>query len=200
MSRFSDAPYGVRALLGALLAATMIISGAPAASAEPTPPVVEAPGSDEQGSSADAPVIDIVAPILDLQISTSDKENQARLEEDPEETKVTVDSTVAFGKDSAVLRPKAKKRLAEIATTLKDKGAGSLAVVGYTDDLGSAEHGQVLSEKRAKAVSTVLKKSLPSKDFSFTVKGKGEADPAVPNDSEANRRINRRVEITYRSS
>ena len=198
MSRFSDLPYAPRALLGALLAAMMIICGAPAATAEPTPPVVEAPGSDP-GSSADAPVIDIVAPILDLQFSTSDKEKQARLEEEPEQTKVTLDSTVAFGKDSAVLRPKAKKRLAEIAATLKGKGAGSLAVVGYTDDLGSAEHGQVLSEKRAEAVSTVLKKSLSSKDFAFTVKGKGEADPAVPNDSEANRRINRRVEITYRS-
>lgn len=29
------------------------------------------------------------------------------------------------------------------------------------------------------------------------VAGKGEADPAVPNDSEANRRINRRVVISY---
>jgi outer membrane protein OmpA-like peptidoglycan-associated protein len=30
------------------------------------------------------------------------------------------------------------------------------------------------------------------------VVGKGEADPAVPNNSERNRRLNRRVEITFR--
>ena len=36
--------------------------------------------------------------------------------------------------------------------------------------------------------------------FPFTVVGKGEADPAVPNKDEASRRINRRVVVIYEKS
>jgi flagellar motor protein MotB len=38
---------------------------------------------------------------------------------------------------------------------------------------------------------------LPAATYPFSVTGKGEAEPAVPNDSEPNRRRNRRVELTY---
>jgi outer membrane protein OmpA-like peptidoglycan-associated protein len=35
-------------------------------------------------------------------------------------------------------------------------------------------------------------------DYTFKVSGRGEADPAVPNASEKNRKLNRRVELTHR--
>lgn len=199
MSRSSNAttlPWRRLTAAVAVLATGLIFVGSLPAASEPTPPIVPAPSSDPGGSAATTPILDIDAPILDIATSTSDIGGQARLEEAPHKTKVTLDSTIAFGKDSAKLRPKATKRLAEIAGLLKAKGAGKVTVIGYTDDLGSAAHGQKLSEQRAKAVSGVLKKGLGG-GFGFTVAGKGEADPAVPNDSEANRRINRRVEITY---
>ena len=70
--------------------------------------------------------------------------------------------------------------------------------MGYTDDLGSAQHGLVLSRQRAAAVAGVLRPQLDQTDYPFSVSGRGEADPAVPNDSEKNRKLNRRVELTYR--
>ena len=105
-----------------------------------------------------------------------------------------------FDKDSARLRPVATSRLREIAATLRDRGAGPVSIVGYTDDLGTAAHGLTLSRQRAAAVARVLRRSLGRAAYPFTVSGRGEADPAVPNTSERNRRLNRRVVLTYRTS
>jgi peptidoglycan-binding protein ArfA len=71
-------------------------------------------------------------------------------------------------------------------------------IVGYTDDLGSAQHGLVLSRRRAAAVARVLRPQLDKTDYTFSVSGRAEADPAVPSTSEKNRKLNRRVELTDR--
>ncbi len=75
-----------------------------------------------------------------------------------------------------------------------------MRLVGYTDDLGSKARGRVLSRQRAAAVAGVLRPLLPVARYPFTVVGRGEADPAVPNTSEPNRKLNRRVELTYMPS
>lgn len=84
----------------------------------------------------------------------------------------------------------------EVADEVSDYDGGELDVIGYTDDLGSAQHGRKLSKQRAKAVAKVLREELDTPKFEINVEGKGEADPAVPNDSEKNRKRNRRVELT----
>ena len=71
------------------------------------------------------------------------------------------------------------------------RGPGRVSIVGYTDDLGSAHHGLVLSRQRAAAVARVLQPKLDKADYTFRVSGRGEADPAVPNTSEKNRKLNR---------
>jgi outer membrane protein OmpA-like peptidoglycan-associated protein len=146
------------------------------------------------------PVLDIVAPVLDIQFGESDLKREARVEQLPQQTRITLDSTILFAKDSARINGRARGRLGEVARQLKAKGAGSVSVTGYTDDLGSAAHGQTLSQQRAAAVAKVLRRDLPAASFGFTVVGKGEADPAVPNTNEANRRTNRRVVLLYRRS
>ena len=102
-----------------------------------------------------------------------------------------------FGKDSAKIRAGAARRLTEVSTELKRRRPGSVSIVGYTDDLGSAAHGLDLSKRRARAVAGVLRPDLPKSSYRFEIIGRGEADPAVPNTNERNRRINRRVVITY---
>jgi len=144
------------------------------------------------------PVLEVVEPVLDIEFSSADVEGVARVEEQPDEIRVTLDSTVLFGRDSATLRDAAGQRLSEVADSLRDAGAGPVRIAGYTDDLGSAAHGLDLSRRRARAVAAKLRPQLPQGDFPFTVEGLGEADPAVPNESEKNRRLNRRVEITFR--
>jgi outer membrane protein OmpA-like peptidoglycan-associated protein len=147
--------------------------------------------------SGSAPVVDVVAPVVDISFPTADLAGAARVEEAPREVKVVLSSEVLFGKDSARIRPTVLSRLREVAGALERGGPGRLAIVGYTDDLGSAAHGLALSRQRAAAVARALRPLLPSSSYPFAVSGKGEAEPAVPNDSEAHRRLNRRVEITF---
>ncbi|MGN6129784.1 MAG: OmpA family protein [Nocardioidaceae bacterium] len=150
--------------------------------------------------SGTAPVVDVVAPVVDISFATADLAGAARVEEAPREVKVVLSSEVLFDKDSARLRPRVQARLREVASDLERHGPGRLAIVGYTDDLGSAAHGLDLSRRRAGAVAAALRPLLDRSSYSFSVTGKGEADPAVPNDSEAHRRLNRRVEVTFRPS
>ena len=61
--------------------------------------------------------------------------------------------------------------------------------------MGSATSNQLLSENRANAVANALKAMGISMDIQFDIKGFGRTQPLVPNGSEENRAINRRVEF-----
>lgn len=75
------------------------------------------------------------------------------------------------------------------------KDLGTVTITGYTDDLGTEEHGLVLSRQRAEAVRRVVEPQLSG--HAVTSLGRGEADPLVPNRDETSRARNRRVEIHY---
>ena len=73
-----------------------------------------------------------------------------------------------------------------------------IKLVGFTCDIGTPEANQTLSENRA----TEVKKYLMSKgiqEFRIKAEGRGLETPAVPNDSDANRELNRRVEMVISS-
>ena len=144
-------------------------------------------------------MLDIVAPVIDLELPTSDLEGTARLEQRPDRVKVVLNSELLFAKDSAALQPAVGSRLKEIAGTLRGRGAGKVVVTGYTDDLGSKANGLTLSRQRAQAVARAIRPLLPG-GYVFAVDGKGEADPAVPNTDERSRRLNRRVVLVYTPS
>jgi outer membrane protein OmpA-like peptidoglycan-associated protein len=144
-----------------------------------------------------APVRTIVAPVLDISFGEADLRRTARVDKTPRRTTITLDSTVLFARDSPKINSRARGRLREVGRQLKGNGAGSVKITGYTDDLGTKAHGLTLSRQRARAVATVLRRSLPASSFRFTVRGLGESHPAVPNTSEHNRKINRRVVVVY---
>jgi len=136
--------------------------------------------------------------VRDIVVPTSDLKGAARVDESEKRVKIRLNAEVLFPKDSAKLRPGVRGRLAELAQVLDRRGPGRVSIVGYTDDLGSARHGLVLSRQRAAAVARVVRPKLDKADYTFKVSGRGEADPAVPNNSEKNRKLNRRVELTHR--
>jgi outer membrane protein OmpA-like peptidoglycan-associated protein len=162
-----------------------------------TTPAVAAPVDDGTVRPITAPVQSILAPVLDISFADADLKRTERTDTSPGKITVTLDSTVLFGKDSAKINSRADQRLAAIAAKLKKAGPGSVRITGYTDDLGSAAHGLTLSRQRAQAVGKVLRSDLSAGDFPFTIRGRGEQDPAVPNKDEASRKINRRVVIVY---
>ena len=116
-------------------------------------------------------------------------------------TTVTVDGDVTFEVDSDQLSAQADVVLANVVEQIKKyPSGGELTITGHTDDVADDVHNQDLSERRAKAVSSRLKKLTDLSTWNESVSGKGESSPRVPNDSDEHRQANRRVEITLTPS
>lgn len=102
-------------------------------------------------------------------------------------------SLVHFEFDSDRLTDSSRASLDALVDRMGDQGIYS--VTGHSCNMGPAAYNQKLSERRAEAVKAYLiGKGVPSRQI--TTQGKGETEPLYPNDSNENRRHNRRVEIT----
>jgi outer membrane protein OmpA-like peptidoglycan-associated protein len=110
---------------------------------------------------------------------------------------VTLKSDLAFGFNSSQLSPEARNAVAAVAKRVLRAGlTGTIYVDGYTDNLGSAAYGKVLSQRRADAVSSYLQSRLAGADVSIVSVGHGEAHPVASNATSDGRKSNRRVTIT----
>jgi OOP family OmpA-OmpF porin len=110
---------------------------------------------------------------------------------------ITLKSDLAFGFNSSTLSPRAKRVIDTVARQVRRAGlTGKIYVDGYTDSLGSASYGMVLSRRRADAVSHYLGSQLIGVPVTIVSIGHGEADPIADNSTRAGRQANRRVTIT----
>lgn len=107
---------------------------------------------------------------------------------------VTFNSSVLFGFDKSDLTPGAKSTIRDLNTILLKYPDENVLVIGHTDNVGSVSYNQQLSERRASSVANYLI-ALGVSPGRISTKGMGESDPKVPNDTEAHRAENRRVEF-----
>jgi outer membrane protein OmpA-like peptidoglycan-associated protein len=118
----------------------------------------------------------------------------ATVERIGEGIKLTFNSQILFDFGKTDLKDSNKKDLQKLAETLKENPGTDLLVVGHTDDIGTEDFNQVLSEKRANAVANYLvDNGISTKGM--LIQGWGETQPSVLNNSEESRSQNRRVEI-----
>ena len=103
-------------------------------------------------------------------------------------------SEVLFGKGSSVLTAGGTQKVGEIAQVLREYPDSNVIIKGYTSSDGDEESNLRLSERRAEMVQNQLVASgvRPAR---LTAIGFGESSPVAPNDTEAGRVQNRRVEI-----
>ncbi|HEX3351569.1 MAG TPA: OmpA family protein [Terriglobales bacterium] len=108
---------------------------------------------------------------------------------------MTLDSkSIRFDFDKANIKPEYRDILNRIAGIMMTLKGYTIAVYGYTDDVGTPSYNLQLSQRRAEAVRDFLVQTgIPATIMS--TKGYGKADPRVPGDSEQARAANRRVEI-----
>jgi outer membrane protein OmpA-like peptidoglycan-associated protein len=99
-----------------------------------------------------------------------------------------------FDFDQATLRAENRELLSRLAGILLASHGYRLQVYGYTDDVGTDEYNQGLSERRAEAVRGYLVKSGIPPEI-MTSKGFGKSSPRVKEKSQQAREKNRRVEI-----
>jgi outer membrane protein OmpA-like peptidoglycan-associated protein len=103
-------------------------------------------------------------------------------------------SDVLFATGEYSLKPGAREKLAKVAGILIAYPSLSIEVDGYTDNVGSDEMNQKLSENRASAVREYLVEAGVGAD-SVIAKGYGNTLPVASNDNSTGRQENRRVEL-----
>ncbi|HEY5833565.1 OmpA family protein [Streptomyces sp.] len=171
------------------------IPGAPV-KVDPASPNLRLP---EGAKLAPPKVLDIVSVTDQSTVAASQPEQ--RQEQSNSQVTYALQSEVLFAIDSARLSPAAASRIRAIAGDIKARHVTSpIRVFGFTDNLGSSDHGDVLSKARADAVYTVLATALGAlgdASHTFQVRGYGEDYPIADNSTESGRRQNRRVEITF---
>ncbi|RFT17114.1 MAG: Outer membrane lipoprotein omp16 precursor [Candidatus Saccharicenans subterraneus] len=101
---------------------------------------------------------------------------------------------VLFDVNKATLKPESQLKLAKLAGILMVFQDMKLSIEGHTDSTGSEELNLRLSTDRARTVYEFLMGQGVSPDR-MKYQGFGSSKPVAPNDTEANRAKNRRVEV-----
>jgi len=105
---------------------------------------------------------------------------------------------IFFATGSSKLLPKSFKSLDDVVKALKDNPTYNVSIDGYTDNTGTVEKNQILSEQRAGSVKTYLVSKGVS-ESSVTSTGHGIDNPVADNKTAAGRARNRRTEMTVRN-
>jgi outer membrane protein OmpA-like peptidoglycan-associated protein len=103
-------------------------------------------------------------------------------------------SDVLFDTGKYSLKPGAREKLAKVAGILLAYPGLDIEVGGYTDNVGSDEMNQTLSENRAGSVRDYLVQQGVLTN-SVSARGFGNTSPVASNDNSSGRQQNRRVEL-----
>jgi len=107
----------------------------------------------------------------------------------------TAAKNILFITGSSKLQSSSFKGLNDVANIMNENPGMSLAIDGHTDNVGSDESNQKLSDDRANSVKNYLvSKGVDASRITAT--GHGETMPIADNKTAAGRRLNRRSELT----
>ena len=102
---------------------------------------------------------------------------------------------IYFDVNKDIVKPESYGTLKEIATVLNDNPDVRIKIVGHTDADGAEASNLDLSKKRGVAVKNELEKTFGIDESRIESDGMGENQPVAPNDTPANKALNRRVEF-----
>jgi type VI secretion system protein ImpK len=144
---------------------------------------------------ADSTQVDRIRAVLAPEIS----QGSVSVAPKGEKIVVEVSNVLLFASGSADVRPEFEPLAKRIAEAL-DKEPGSIDIIGHTDNVklkatNRFKSNYDLSLARAEAAAALIM-GLIEKPDRIKVSGKGEDDPAAPNNTAEGRSKNRRVDVT----
>ncbi len=101
---------------------------------------------------------------------------------------------VYFDQSSYVLRPESNEQLEKLYKTLTSNPGLHVEIAGHTDNVGDRRLNKSLSENRARVITNYLTNRGVTQTR-LKPQGYGDARPVSPNDTEDNKKKNRRVEF-----
>jgi outer membrane protein OmpA-like peptidoglycan-associated protein len=167
----------------------------PSAPAAPVPAGAQQPGGE-------ARVVTWEPRVVDLTVRTATTDDSESSVQTPEQKAVTLAADVLFDVDRSDLNAEARTRVDELAQELSDLGGRTVTIQGHTDDQGTPDYNQALSERRATAVADRLRTNLDD-EFVLEATGYGETRPVAPNqaadgtDDPEGQARNRRVVVSF---
>lgn len=105
-------------------------------------------------------------------------------------------SDLLFDTGASALRATSQHRIDQLAGFMKRYPELHATIEGYTDNVGKAEANQSLSDRRANAVMAALIR-LGVQGAQLSTQSFGEEHPVAPNNTQAGRQMNRRVEVVF---
>lgn len=102
---------------------------------------------------------------------------------------------IHFDHNSYDLTPSSFDELDRLVKLMLDNPSMHIELSAHTDDVGTEKYNLRLSQKRGEAARKYLLRNGVEAER-IVAKGYGKTKPLVPNDSDENRAINRRVEFT----
>ncbi len=118
----------------------------------------------------------------------------AKVERVGEGIKITFNSGILFKTNSADLQPQARTNIEKLSAILKKYADTNILIEGHTDNTGTEQYNQALSDRRAESVAQYTQNQGVERGR-FTVRGYGESQPVASNETVEGRQMNRRVEI-----
>ena len=101
---------------------------------------------------------------------------------------------VEFDFNKAVVKPKYFKEIEKLTDVMKKYPDMQIVVEGHTDNIGSKQYNEKLSQKRAEAIKETMAKQFKIGSARIKAIGYGFAKPVASNKTKEGRQQNRRVE------
>ncbi len=102
---------------------------------------------------------------------------------------------INFDFNKSVIRNIDKAEMQRAINFVRKYPVAQITVEGHTDDIGTEQYNQSLSERRAEAVKKYLVKEGGIDETKISTIGYGESKPVTLNDTAEGRAANRRAEI-----
>jgi len=123
-------------------------------------------------------------------LAALDPNNTIIVSKHPNYVKIMFRDRMMFATDSAQLQPSARAKVQKIGRLLANYPQTVVGVAGFTDNSGSYDYNQRLSQRRADTVANLL--TINGRPFT---KGCSFNKAIAPNNSARNKALNRRVEV-----